>query len=56
MTSVSIGKKSLKSIDSSYTSGYSNLLNTYMKTRLYTKSEHSNIGENGDARSEIVKM
>jgi len=30
--------------------------NTYMETRLYTRMEHSNIGENGDARLVIMKM
>ena len=46
----------LKVIDSGYASQYSNMLNTYMKTRLYNKSEHSYISENGDVRSDIMKM
>jgi len=56
LTSPLSGWKLLKSIDSGYASWYLNMLNTYVKTRLYTKSENSNISRNGDARLAIMKM
>jgi len=30
--------------------------NRYMEAKLYTRTGHSNIGENGDARLVIMKM